>query len=73
MNTLTRMALGLMGQFKARPARGTASQSRALPPPGKEGGVPLMQALWQRQSRRGFGVQPLPDRRWASCCGPPPA
>jgi len=61
MNTLTKMALGLMGQLKARPARGSASQSRALPPPNKDGGVPLMQALWQRQSQREFGVQPLPE------------
>ena len=61
MNTLTKMALGLMGQLKARPARGSASQTRALPPPGKDGGLPLMQALWQRQSQREFGTQPLPE------------
>ena len=61
MNTLTKMALGLMGQLKARPARGTASQNQALPPPCKEGGLPLMQVLWQRQSQREFGVQPLPE------------
>jgi nitroreductase len=61
MNTLTKMALGLMGQLKARPARGTASQSLALPPPGQAGGMPLMQALWQRQSQREFGTQPLPE------------
>jgi nitroreductase len=61
MNTLTKMALGLMGQLKARPARGDSSQSVALPPPGKGGGMPLMQALWQRQSQREFGTQPLPE------------
>ena len=61
MNTLTKMALGLMGQLKARPARGDSSQSVALPPPGKDGGMPLMQALWQRQSQREFGTQPLPE------------
>jgi len=61
MNTLTKMALGLMGQLKARPARGSASQSLALPQPGKDGGMPLMQALWQRQSQREFGTRPLPE------------
>jgi len=61
MNTLTKMALGLMGQLKARPARGTTAQSLALAPPGRAGGVPLMQALWQRQSQREFGTQPLSE------------
>lgn len=61
MNTLTKMALGLMGQLKPRPSRGKASQSLSLPPPGKAGGVPLMQALWQRQSQREFGTQPLAE------------
>jgi nitroreductase len=61
MNTLTKMALGLMGQWKARPARGSSSQGLALPPPGKYGGVPLMQALWQRQSQRDFSTQPLSE------------
>lgn len=61
MNTLTKMALGLMGQLKARPARGDSLQSVALPPPGHDGGMPLMQALWQRQSQREFGTQPLPE------------
>lgn len=60
MNTLTKMALGLMGQLKARPARGTSAQSLALPPPDNDGGMRLMQALWQRQSQREFGTQPLP-------------
>jgi nitroreductase len=61
MNTLTNLALGLMGQWKVRPARGTATQSLALPPPGKEGGTQLMQALWQRQLQREFGTQPLAE------------
>jgi hypothetical protein len=62
MNTLTKMALGLMGQLKARPVRGDSTQSVALPAPAKEGGMPLMQALWQRQSQREFGTQPLPEQ-----------
>ena len=62
MNTLTKMALGLMGQLKARPARGESTPSLALPAPAKQGGMPLMQALWQRQSQREFGPQPLPEQ-----------
>jgi nitroreductase len=61
MNTLTKMALGLMGQWKARPARGPGAESLALPPPRQDAGMPLMQALWQRQSQREFCTQPLAD------------
>jgi hypothetical protein len=32
MNTLTKMALGLMSQLKARPAQGESVPTRALPP-----------------------------------------
>ena len=52
MSTLAKMALGLMGQLKARPARGDSAPSLALPPPRSNGGVPLMQALQRRQSQR---------------------
>lgn len=62
MNTLTKLALGLMGQVKARPARGPSTQSLALAPPAKQGGMSLMQALWQRQSQREFRAQPLANR-----------
>jgi nitroreductase len=60
MNTLTKLALGLMGQLKARPVQGTAAQSLALAPPDEQGGMSLMQALRQRQSQREFSTRPLP-------------
>jgi nitroreductase len=60
MNTLTKLALGLMGQSTARPARGTSVPSLVLPPPDEPGGMSLMQALRQRQSQREFSTQPLP-------------
>lgn len=59
MNTLTKLALGLMGQLKPRPALGGAAGLWALPPPAQEGGMPLMQALRQRHSLREFSTEPL--------------
>jgi nitroreductase len=61
MNTLTKLALGLMGQLKARPAAGPAAQSVALALPDAQGGMDLMQALWRRQSQREFSIRPLPE------------
>ncbi|HSB25540.1 MAG TPA: SagB/ThcOx family dehydrogenase [Burkholderiaceae bacterium] len=61
MNTLTKLALGLMGQVKPRPAVGAAAATRALPPPARDGGLPLMRALWHRQSQRDFSPEPLSD------------
>ena len=34
----------------------------ALPPPRTEGGMPLMQALKERQTSRAFSTKPLPDQ-----------
>ncbi|HEX5286267.1 MAG TPA: SagB/ThcOx family dehydrogenase [Polaromonas sp.] len=59
MNTLTKMALGMIGQLKPQPAQGDAARTLALPPPQTEGGLPLMQALHQRQSQREFDAAPL--------------
>lgn len=61
MNTLTKLALGLMGQLTARPPVGESLPMRALPPARQEGGLPLMQALQQRQSQREFSAEGLPD------------
>jgi nitroreductase len=61
MNTLTKLALGLMGQLKPPPATGAAAPERVLPPPHRQGGLPLMQALSQRQSLRHFSTEPLSD------------
>lgn len=71
MNTLTKMALGLIGQLKAQPATGDAASTTYLPAANSTGGVPLMQALAQRQSQREFDPAPLPlqmlsDLLWAA-------
>lgn len=61
MNTLTKLALGLIGQNRPRPAQGDGSPSLRLPPPRLDGGLPLMQALARRQSQRAFSPEPLDD------------
>lgn len=62
MNTLTKMALGLLGQLKPLPAAGDAASTTQLPPAHTTGGLPLMQALAQRQSLREFDPAPLPEQ-----------
>ena len=52
MNTLTKFALGLMGQLRPKPAQGDSATSIVLPAPLKQGGLPLMEALAQRHSAR---------------------
>ena len=71
MNTLTKMALGLIGQLKAQPAVGDAAGTTYLPAANITGGLPLMQALAQRQSLREFEPTALPlqmlsDLLWAA-------
>lgn len=71
MNTLTKMALGLIGQLKPQPAVGDAASTTYLPAANTTGGLPLMQALAQRQSQRDFDPAPLPlqmlsDLLWAA-------
>lgn|SRR5512139_1153535 len=61
MNTLTKLALGLMGQLKPRAPQGEALATRKLPIPRRHGGMPLMRALAQRQSQREFDNAPLDD------------
>ena len=60
MNTLTRFALGLMGQLRPRPAVGTVLPTLSLPRPDQHGGLPLMEALRLRGSAREFSDAPLP-------------
>jgi SagB-type dehydrogenase family enzyme len=60
MSTLTKFALGVMGQLRPRPPRGDARQTIKLPAPDKRGGVPLMLALARRRSAREFAKRPLP-------------
>jgi hypothetical protein len=69
MNTLTKMAMGLMGQLKARPLPDAAAIR--LPPPRCQGGLPLMEALQRRASGRAFeptalDPQTLSDLLWAA-------
>lgn len=71
MNTLTKMALGLMGQLKPLPPVGNGASSIKLPPAHMAGGAPLMLALSQRQSQREFDPEPLlqqtlSDLLWAA-------
>jgi SagB-type dehydrogenase family enzyme len=61
MNTLTKLALGLMGQLRPQAASGDAATTRALPPPSRSGGLPFIEALQRRESRREFDPAPLPD------------
>jgi SagB-type dehydrogenase family enzyme len=60
MSTLTKLALGMMGQLRPQPARGSSATAIALPPPQKHGGLPLMDALSKRQSTRDFVPDALP-------------
>jgi nitroreductase len=60
MGTLTKLALGMMGQLRPRPSRGDAISSVSLPKPEKHGGMPLMDALAKRQSAREFESRELP-------------
>jgi nitroreductase len=72
MSTLTRLGLGPMGQLKVRPARGDSATTLHLPPASSSGGLPLMEALWQRRSQREFAGTALPEQMlgdllWAAC------
>lgn len=60
MSTLTKLALGAMGQLRPRPARGDGPSTLKLPPPDRRTGLPLMQALAKRRSSREFARRPLP-------------
>jgi SagB-type dehydrogenase family enzyme len=71
MNTLTKLAMGLIGQLKPHPAAGDAANTTYLPAAHTTGGLPLMQALTLRQSQREFDPEPLPlqmlsDLLWAT-------
>ncbi|MCU0929579.1 MAG: SagB/ThcOx family dehydrogenase [Burkholderiaceae bacterium] len=71
MNSLTKLALGLMGQLKPRHTDGEPAEAWTLPPPQVLGGVPLMEALSRRESTRAFDPEPLApqvlsDLLWAA-------
>lgn len=60
MNMLSKLALGMMGQLRPKPATGDSVTSILLPPPAKTGGLPLMEALAKRHSSRDFAGTPFP-------------
>ncbi|HET7203689.1 MAG TPA: SagB/ThcOx family dehydrogenase [Steroidobacteraceae bacterium] len=60
MSTLTKVALGVIGQLGPRPVKGDSKATIKLPAPDKRGGLPLMQALARRKSTREFERKPLP-------------
>lgn len=60
MTTLTKLALGAMGQLRPRPPQGDAASTIELPAPDKRGGMPLMRALAVRHSSRKFAPDALP-------------
>jgi len=60
MTTLTKIALGMMGVLRPKPARGDSATSISLPPPAVQGGLPLMESLALRHSSREFAPKPLP-------------
>jgi len=60
MTTLTKLALGMMGALRPKPATGDSATSISLPPPVMKGGLPLMEALAGRHSSREFDGTPLP-------------
>lgn len=71
MDTLTKLALGLIGQNRPRPLQGPASKTVELLPARRTGGLPLMQALEARHSERAFSPRPLEaqvlaDLLWAA-------
>jgi len=60
VSTLTKIALGMMGQLRPTHAKGDAAPFIPLPAPDKTGGMPLMEALSLRRSAREFGHRELP-------------
>ncbi|CAN5924306.1 SagB/ThcOx family dehydrogenase [soil metagenome] len=60
MSTLTKLALGVMGQLRPRPSRGDAAATIELPAPTRDGGMPLMEAFAKRRSSREFSRDALP-------------
>jgi nitroreductase len=62
MNTLTKLALGLIGKLHSQAATGDAASIVQLPPADTSGGLPLMQALAMRRSLREFSPTPLSDQ-----------
>lgn len=72
MNTLTKLALGMMGWTKLPDPERNSASNIELPPPETTGGLGVMDALKRRQSQRDFlpellGLQTLSNLLWAAC------
>ena len=72
MNTLTKLALGMIGHPTFRVPETGASTDIVLPEPEKTGGLGLMDALRGRHSHRQFKSEPLGQQMlgnllWAAC------
>src|SRR5690349_8327683 len=60
MTTVGKLALGMMGRLRPKPAVGDAVPAISLPPVDRTGGPPLMDTLSRRHSAREFAPDPLP-------------
>jgi nitroreductase len=60
MTTVAKVALGMMGRLRPKPAAGDSAATIALPAVTPHGGMPLMEALGARRSSREFAPDPLP-------------
>jgi SagB-type dehydrogenase family enzyme len=65
MNTLTKMALGMLGQLKPDVVEGYSVSTIHLPHVDTHSGIPLMEAIMQRQSQREFDETSLPEQSLA--------
>jgi len=64
MSTLTKIALGFIGRLKPDRVKSRAVvPGMVLPPPEMRGGMPLMEALAKRRSRREFSSAPLAQQQ----------
>lgn len=72
MNTLTKLALGMIGRLQLKAPENSALTNITLPPPETSGGLGLMDALQHRQSQREFLPEPLSSQIlsnlvWSAC------
>lgn len=59
MSTLTKLISSAVGQLKPASPKAHPQEVMQLPPPVREGGMPLLQALAERKSGRSFSAEPL--------------
>ena len=59
MNIVSKWVLGRLGRMQPVTATGEADSRITLPPPDRDGGMPIMKALARRHSARDFEPAPL--------------